>query len=55
MRIKRTSVIKGITVIAAITFILFATALDSGGWIPMIVCGVCAVWLLLICISNCRE
>lgn len=52
MRIKRTSVIKGITVVAVITFILFATALDSGGWIPMIVCAVCAMWLLLVAIAN---
>lgn len=54
MRIKRTSVIKGITIVAMVAFILFATALDSGGWIPIVVCAICAVWLLLICVSNTR-
>ena len=51
-RIKRTSVIKGITFIAVVAFILFATALDSGGWIPIVVCAICAVWLLLVAIAN---
>ena len=55
MRIKRTSVIKGITGGAVVTFLLFATALDSGGWIPVIVCAVCLVWLVLVAAANWRE
>ena len=55
MRKVRQKIIKVITWIAAVMFVLFATALDSGGWTPIFVCGGCAVWLLIVCISNTSD
>ena len=49
MRVK---VLKIITFIAVIAFIMFATALDCGSVIPMIVCMISGAWLLLIAIAN---
>jgi hypothetical protein len=49
---RRAKAVKIITWIAAITGIVFMTALDSDSVIPMVVCGVCAVWCVLVCIAN---
>lgn len=51
---KRAKVIRGISWSAGIVALIFMTALDSDSIIPMIVVGICAVWLLLICVSNTR-
>lgn len=50
----RNKLIKGASITAFIVGTLFATALDGGTMIPAIVCGLCAVWLLLVCYANLR-
>lgn len=55
MRKVRQKIIKVITWIAAVMFVLFATALDSGTWIPAIVCGICGAWLFLVVLANCGD
>ena len=52
IEMKRAKVIRGISWVAGIVALLFMTALDSDTMIPMIVVGICAVWLLLVCIGN---
>ena len=49
---RRAKAVKILTWIAAITGIVFMTALDSDSVIPMVVCGVCGVWLTLVAVSN---
>lgn len=52
MKITRGKVIKGITYFAAITTMVFMTALDSDSYVPLIVCGVCMAWIFLIYLAN---
>lgn len=54
MKVKRSTVIKGISGGAAITFLVFATALDSGSWIPFVVCSICVMWLFIVALANSR-
>ena len=54
IEMKRAKVVRGITWVVGIVALLFMTALDSDSIIPMIVLGICAVWMLLICIANCQ-
>lgn len=48
----RTKILKVLTYIAGILYVLFATAVDSGSIIPIIVCLICGTWMVLICIAN---
>lgn len=48
----RNKLIKGASITAFIVGTLFATALDSGTMIPVIVCGVCVLFLTLVCYAN---
>ena len=48
----KTKILKAITYIAVVAFIMFATALDCGSVIPLIVCLLSGIWLLLIAIAN---
>lgn len=48
----KNKLIKSASITAFIVGTLFATALDSGTWIPAIVCGVCALFLVLVCYAN---
>ena len=45
-------ILKTITTIMAIIFIISACALDSHSWIPGILCAVSAAWLALFCYAN---
>lgn len=49
MRVK---ILKVLTIIAFIVFILSACTIDSETWIPYIACGVSSAWLFLIAIAN---
>lgn len=49
MRIK---ILRIITIIAIITFILSGCCLDSESKIPIIACGISGAWLVLIAIAN---
>lgn len=49
MRIK---ILKIFTFIAIINCIIFGCMLDSESYIPIIICGISAAWLLLIVIAN---
>lgn len=49
MRVK---ILKALTIIAIITFILSGCCLDSESYIPMIACGISGAWLVLIVIAN---
>lgn len=49
---RRAKAVKITTWIAAITGIVFMTALDSDSVIPMVVCGVCGVWIGLVVAAN---
>ena len=40
-------IFKGTNSLMALTFILSALSVDSASWIPTILCGVSALWLLL--------
>ena len=51
-RRTKNRLIKATSIFAIVAGTLFATALDSGTMIPAIVCGLCAVWLLLVCYAN---
>lgn len=48
----KTKILKLITYIAVIAFIMFATALDCGSVIPLIVCLLSGSWLVLIAVAN---
>lgn len=39
-------IFKGTNSLMALTFILSALSVDSASWIPTILCGISAVWLL---------
>ena len=52
MRIK---VLKVITYIAIVVWLLSVCVIDSNSWIPYITCGVSSLWILLIVVANCRE
>lgn len=53
MRIKN-KILKGLTMISAIAFILSACALDSKSMIPLVICIIAAIWLALIAAANTR-
>lgn len=40
-------ILKGMNYMMALVFVLSALAVDSASWIPTILCGVSALWLLL--------
>ena len=40
-------IFKGMNSLMAATFVLSALSVDSASWIPTILCGVSALWLLL--------
>ena len=49
MRVK---IIKTITVIALVIWLLSVCCIDSKSWVPFISCGVSLLWLLLVTIAN---
>lgn len=53
-RKTKNRLIKFTSIVAMVAGTIFATALDGGTMIPAIVCGLCAVWLLLVCYANLR-
>ena len=48
----RNKILKAVTTVAAIAFILSGCALDSQSWLPHIICGVSLLWLVLMVIAN---
>lgn len=48
----KTKILKTITYIAVIAFLIFGAALDCGSVIPLIVCLVSGAWLVLIAVAN---
>ena len=50
----KNKILKAITGVAAMAFIVAGCALDSHSSLPAIVCGVCLLWLSLFVIAN-RE
>ena len=48
----KNKILKSITGIMAVLFILAASALDSNTYIPHIVCVVSEVWIVLFLIAN---
>ena len=50
-RIKNT-ILKTVTAIMAVLFIVSATALDSPSRIPLVVCSIAEAWLLLFMYAN---
>lgn len=50
----RNKILKAVTTVAAIAFIVSGCCLDSQSWLPHIICGVSLLWLALIVIAN-RE
>ena len=51
MRIKN-KILKTITVIMAVLFILSASALDGDTYIPHIICAISEAWVVLFLIAN---
>lgn len=51
-RKAKNRLIKSTSIVAMVVGTIFATALDSGTMIPAIVCGVCALFLVLVCYAN---
>lgn len=49
MRVK---ILKIITAIALVVWVLSVCCIDSDSWIPFITCGVSELWLLLMTIAN---
>ena len=45
-------ILKAITCIAGIMFLVSACAIDSPSWIPTIVCMVCMAWLAVFAYAN---
>ena len=54
MKNKKNNILKGSIYIAVILELISACALDSESIIPMIVCLICAVYMLLIVVANTR-
>lgn len=50
----RKRVLKGITAASFMGFLLAACCADSDSDVPLIVCVICAGWLLLISVANAR-
>ena len=50
----KNKILKAITGVVSVAFIVFGCALDSKSWLPAIVCAVCLVWLSLFVVAN-RE
>lgn len=50
----RNKILKAVTTVAAVAFIVSGCCLDSQSWLPHIICGVSLLWLALIVIAN-RE
>lgn len=53
-RQRKNKTLKALTWLAGCLFVLSACCLDSLSYIPMIVCSVCAGWLLLMYAANSR-
>lgn len=51
-REKRTRIIRLSCYIAAVVFLISATALDSLTWIPFIICCLSIGWLTLVGVAN---
>lgn len=51
----RVAILKFITVIASLGFLVAGCAVDSKSPAPLIVCAVCAGWLVLMAIANRSE
>lgn len=49
MRVK---ILKALTIIASIIFLVSVSCLDNGFWWPCITGGISAAWLLLMTIAN---
>ncbi len=49
---RRTRIIKLSCYIAAVVFLISATALDSATWIPFILCCLAVSWLTLVGVAN---
>lgn len=43
---------KVITALAWVAIALFGSMLDSDSCIPMIICGVCSIWILLVALGR---
>lgn len=54
MRIKD-KILKGLATISVILTILCGCALDSKSDIPLIICGVCLLYLTLFILANTRD
>lgn len=50
----KNKILKGITAVAAVLFLISVCFLDSESNVPCIVCVVCLVWIALFMIAN-RE
>ncbi len=48
----RNKILKAVTTVAGLAFILSGCALDSQSWLPHIICGVSLLWLVLMVIAN---
>ena len=48
----KNKILKSITGIMAVMFILAASALDSDSYIPHIICAVSEVWFILFLLAN---
>lgn len=53
MRIKN-KILKGLTIISLVAFIVGACALDSDSNIPLAICGISSLYLALIVLANTR-
>ena len=50
----KNKILKAVTTVAAMAFILSGCALDSHSYIPHVICGVSLLWLVLMVIAK-RE
>ncbi len=48
----KNKILKGITYLATITFIIAGCGLDDQSWLPNIICSVCLAWLVLFLVAN---
>ena len=50
----RNKILKAVTTVAGIAFIVAGSCLDAHSWLPHIICGVSLLWLVLFLMAN-RE
>ena len=48
----KNKILKGITTITAVLFLLAGSGLNAEGWRNEIICIICSVWLVLFLIAN---